>query len=208
MEAVETGKDKVKKICDAIRKQTLEPAMEEAERIIAEAKERAELIIRQTEEKAEKLLIAAEKETEKRRTVFEASMQQAARQTLETLKQQIEERLLNHDLGKLLTSKLNEPEVLASLIAAIVKAIDKEGMNGDLSAMVSAGVSARTVNELLGKQLVERLKEKSVLVGPMKAGVEIKLHKDKITIDMTDEALQELIGSFIRKDLREFLFGN
>lgn len=208
MEAVEKGKEKVKKICEALRKQTLEPAMEEAESIIESAKEKGQQIIREAEVKAEKMHQAAEKEIEKRRIVFEASMQQGARQTIETLKQQIEEELLSKHLPKLLNSKLNEPEVLAALITALVKGIEKEGTLGNLSAYISSQVPARAVNELLAKELLERLREKGVAVGPMKAGVELKLHKEKITLDLSLEALQELVGSFIRKDLREFLFGS
>lgn len=207
MQAVEKGKDKVKKICEALRKQTLEPAMEEAERIIADARVKADQIILEAEGKAEKLNVAAEREIDKRKTVFEATMQQGARQAIETLKQQIEERLLNQHLGKLLSAKLNEPEVLAKLISALVKGIEQEGIEGNLSAYVSSQIEPRAINELLTKQLLEQLREKSVSLGSMKAGVELKLHNQKITLDLTDEALKELVGGFIRKDLREFLFG-
>ena len=44
MKGFETGKDKVKKICDVLKKETLEPAKEEAERIIAAAKLRGKRI--------------------------------------------------------------------------------------------------------------------------------------------------------------------
>lgn len=206
METVETGKEKVKKICEMLRHQTLEPAMEEAERIAAEARMKAEQILEQAQHKIQKMQREAEKEIERRRVLFEASMQQGARQTVETVKQQIEELVVGQ-LGKTLSNKLSEPQVLASLITALVHAIEKEGIEGDLSVLIPSMVPARTINELLAKQLLERLKEKSVLIGPMKGGVELKLHKEKITVEMTDEALQEMIGSYIRKDLREFLFG-
>jgi V/A-type H+-transporting ATPase subunit E len=206
METVETGKEKVKKICEMLRHQTLEPAMEEAERIAAEARMKAEQILEQAQHKVQKMQREAEKEIERRRVLFEASMQQGARQTVETVKQQIEELVVGQ-LGKTLSNKLSEPEVLASLITALVHAIEKEGIEGDLSVLIPSMVPARTINELLAKQLLDRLKEKSVLIGPMKGGVELKLHKEKITVEMTDEALQEMIGSYIRKDLREFLFG-
>lgn len=206
METVETGKDKVKKICEMVRHQTLEPAMEEAERIVSEARVKEEQILEKAQQKVQKMQRDAEKEIERRRILFEATMQQGARQTVETVKQQIEELLLGL-LGKMLTSKLSEPQILASLITALVNAIEKEGIEGDLSVLIPAVVPARTINELLAKQILEKLKEKSVLVGPMKGGVELKLHKERITVEMTDEALQEMIGSYIRKDLREFLFG-
>lgn len=207
METVETGKDKVKRICDTLRRQTLEPALEEAERIVAEAKKEAEEILRKGEEKAQKMALDAAKEIDKRRSVFETSMSQAASQVLETLKQKIKQHLFSEQLMKLLAAKINEPEVLAALIKALLAAIEKEGTHGDLSVFIPALVPPRTINELLGKQLLEKLKEKSVLIGSLKAGFEIKLHQEKITLSMTDEALKELFAGYIRKDLREFLFG-
>ncbi len=45
MKGTETGKDKVKKICDILRRETLDPAISEAEQIVHLAKERAEEIV-------------------------------------------------------------------------------------------------------------------------------------------------------------------
>jgi V/A-type H+-transporting ATPase subunit E len=207
METIETGKDKVKKICDVIRKQTLEPAMEEAESIVERAKKEAEAIVKQAEEKAQKMLAEGGREVEKRKAVFEASMQQAAVQMVETLKQKVKDHLFSAHLSKLLHTKLNEPEVLSSLIKALIEGIKKEGTQGDISAYISAVVPPEKVNALLGKALLDELKEKSVLIGPMKAGCELQLHKDQVTVSITDETLKELIARYIRKDLREFLFG-
>jgi len=206
MEETDTGKDKVRKICEILRKETLEPAMEESERILSEARNRAVDVIKQAENKAAKILAEADEEVERRKAVFHASLQQGARQTLEALKQEIEQKLLSKNLSQLLTTKLNEPDVLASLIKAVLAAIREQGLGGDISAVIPSHVPARAVNELLGKEFVEQLKEKSVLVGPLKAGVEIKLLKDKVTIDLTETALKEMVSQYIRKDLRTFLF--
>ena len=37
MKGLETGKDKIQKICDALRKETLEPAKQEAREIVEKA---------------------------------------------------------------------------------------------------------------------------------------------------------------------------
>lgn len=205
---LETGKEKVKKICDILRKQTLEPALEEGQRIVAEGQQKAEQIIQQAEEQAQNILAEAERAAERHRIVCEASMKQAALQSLEVLKQDLEGHLLGSHLEKLLHHQLNEPETLAALITALVTAIKTEGLNGDISAFIPAAVPPRVVNELLGQQLLHELKDQTVLLGSMTGGVSLKLDKEKITIDMTDQALKELLGDYLRKDLREFLFGN
>ena len=61
---------------------------------------------------------------------------------------------------------------------------------------------------LLAHEILERLHEKSVLVGPLTGGIEVKLLKENITIDMSDAALKELVANYIRKDFRELIFGS
>ncbi len=45
-QATDTGKDKVKKICEVLRKETIEPAIDEARGILEEAHSKGEAIIR------------------------------------------------------------------------------------------------------------------------------------------------------------------
>ncbi|NGX39310.1 MAG: V-type proton ATPase subunit E [Chlamydiae bacterium] len=205
-QAVETGKDKVKKICEVLRKETLEPAMTEAQEILDNAKVKAEQIIEEARSKAAKIKADAEKETEKKQKIFQSSLSQGGRQSLEWLKQEIEQRLLNQNLAKLIDKASSTPEVLAKMIEAVIGAIKAEGLEADLSAIIPASVEARAVNELLGKELLDSLKEKSVLIGTMKGGIEMKLHKENITIDISDTALLDLMTRYVRKDFHKFFF--
>ena len=54
-QGMDTGKDKVKKICDVLRKETLEPAKLEADEMIESAKERAREIIALAEQEVERM---------------------------------------------------------------------------------------------------------------------------------------------------------
>lgn len=53
MKGTEPGKDKVKKICDILRRETLEPAENEAKQIIDSAKEQAKQMISAAHKEAE-----------------------------------------------------------------------------------------------------------------------------------------------------------
>ena len=147
-------------------------------------------------------------EIERQRNIFQSSLYQACKQALESLRQNIEEKLFNQELGRLFSKNMQSPDVIARLITAAVKALEKDGVEADLSVYIPAAVPARTINEMLGKDIVEKLKEKSVLVGPLTAGIEVKLHDHDITIDISDAALKELVSRYIRKDFRELFFGN
>lgn len=206
MKGLESGKDKVKKICEVLKKETLEPAKREAEEILQQAHAEAERIIAEAHAQAKNVGADAKKEIERQRNVFQSSLNQACKQSLEFLKQEIENNLFNKELSSMLTKQTQEPKVLADLITAVVKAIEKEGIDSDLTAYVSSVVPAQAVNSLIAKEILARLKEKGVVLGSMQGGVAIKLHKDNITLDITDSALKELVSQYIRKDFRDMLF--
>ncbi len=208
MKGTESGKDKVKKICDILRRETLEPAEIEAEQIIRSAKEQAEQIVAAAHKEVEKIHLEARQEIERQRNVFQSSLSQACKQAVEALKQSIEEKLFNQELTRLMTKHTQDPKVLAQLVTAVVKGIEKEGIEAALSVYIPAVVPARAVNMLLAHEILEKLKEKSVLVGPLTGGIEVKLLKENITIDISDAALKELVANYIRKDFRELVFGS
>ncbi|MCX6990107.1 MAG: V-type ATP synthase subunit E [Chlamydiae bacterium] len=206
MKGLESGKDKVKKICEVLKKETLEPAKKEAEEILHQAHATAETIISQAHEKAKDIESAAKKEIERQRNVFQSSLNQACKQSIESLKQEIENKLFSKELSNLITTQTQDPKVIAELVTAVVKAIEKEGINSDITAYVSSVVPAKTINGLLTQNVLQRLKEKEVLLGSMQGGVAVKLHKENITLDITDIALKELVSQYIRKDFRDMLF--
>lgn len=206
MKGIETGKDKVKKICDALRRETLEPAMHEAEEIIRSAKESAQGILESAHKQAAEVKAQALGEIERQKNVFQSSLTQACKQTMEALRQSIEERLLHRELASAFTKHTQDPKVLSSLIEAVIKGLEKEGVDADLSVYIPAAVPARTVNEFLGSKILEKLREKSVLLGPLTGGIELKVHGENITVDISDVALRELVANYIRKDFRKLIF--
>lgn len=207
MRGLETGKDKVKKICDVLKKETLEPAKRESEEIIAEARGEAETLVIEAQKLAEKIVSDARREIAREKEVFHASLKQACAQTLATLKQDIEEKLFNKQLASLVAKNTQDPKLLAGLITAVITALQKEGTEANLSAYIPAAVPAHDVNLLLSQEILSRLKDKSVLIGPFNGGIEVKIHQGNITLDITDTALRELVALYIRKDFREFFFG-
>lgn len=207
MKGLETGKDKVKKICDVLKRETLEPAQLEAQEIIDTARRRVDEMIAEAHRKIEEMHEIAHLEIQQQKAVFEASLSQACRQTLEAFREKIEQKLFNRELSRLITEPLQEPKVIAKLIEVVIQAIKREGIESDLSAAISSAVPAQEVNALLSREILEQLKEKSVLLSSLGGGVEIKVVDENMTIDLSDNAFKELIARYIRKDFRELLFG-
>jgi V/A-type H+-transporting ATPase subunit E len=206
MENLDTGKDKIKKICEILKNESLQPAKEEAQKILEVAEQEARNIIRDAEAKADSILQASKAKMAKERELFENSIQQAFHQGVESLRQEIENKLFNSGLAQWVNTQTADPQLAAQLITAIVNAIEKEGTSADLSALVPATVPAEKVNALLLQNILDKLREKSVVVGDFLGGVQLKLHDRNMTLDLSDAALKELIGRYVRKDFREILF--
>jgi len=208
MKGLETGKDKVKKICDLLKRETLEPAQIEAQEILETARLRSEEIIAEAHRKAEALHQVAHQEIQQQKAVFQASLSQACRQTLDSLKEKIEQKLFNPELSSLFGKPLQDPIIGAKLIEVVVQALEKEGIDANLSASISSAVSAREVNSALTSKILDRLKEKGVLLSSIGGGVEVKINDQNMTIDLSDTAFKELVANYIRKDFRDLIFNS
>ncbi len=205
---LDKGEDKIQKICDALRAETLEPAKAEAVEIVNDAKSRAEQVLADAREEAEKILENARKAMEQERNVFYSSLEQASKQSIEELRQTIEQKLFRNELQELVDKQTQDPKVIAGLITAMIKGIEKEGIHTELSAIITENVKPEQVNALLVEGILAKLKEGGVTVGEFAGGAQVKLHEKKMTIDITDQSLIDLLSGYVRKDFRKFIFGN
>lgn len=207
MKPLDKGQDKIDKICKVLKEETLAPAKEEAAKIIEDAKAEAERIIKDAQKEAEALHNKAKDEIQKERNVMETSLRQAGKQALEALRQDVEAKLFSNELSSMVRGGASGPDLIAKLIGSIIQAVDKEGAKADLTALVPATVSAKEVNAALGDAVVKKLREGGVAVGSFAGGAQVRMNADKMTIDVSDQALQELLATYVRKDFRKLLFG-
>jgi V/A-type H+-transporting ATPase subunit E len=206
MAMLETGEEKIQQICDAIRKETLEPALRDAQVILDEAALKAENILTSAQAQAESMLAQARATIEQERNVFQSSLAQAVKQSLESLRQCIENKLFSEQLQEVIDKPASNPKVIADLINSIVKSIEKEGLATDISAQIAKNVPPQEVNQLLLEGVVKRLKNNSVDVGDFKGGAKVTLKGRNMTIDISDQALKELLSAYVRKDFRTLIF--
>lgn len=207
MKKLETEEEKIEKICNLLRHETIEPAKREALAAIGEAEERARAILNRAEREAQQLLAEAREQIKKDRALFESSLELGAQQAIEMLRQHIEEHLFNSTLKEAIASLQRDPAVLARLIDAIVAAIDSAGLSADLSAHINKEVNREAVLALLADNTLKLLDNGEALqVAGISGGVQLRLIDKKISIDMTDVALRELLSAFVRKEYRKLFF--
>lgn len=208
MKTLESGQDKIQKICDKLRHETLEPAKEEAAQIIKAARKKADEILANAESQSEQMLKQAKSQIEQERTVFQSSLQQSSKQALESLRQEIEQRLFNEELQSILDKNLSDPKMIADLINGIVKALEKDGIKANLTAVIPKTVSAEQVNALLLDHAKNKLQGHPIELGKFGGGVQVKLQGKRMIIDLTSQALQELLMNYAGKNFRHTLFNH
>ena len=207
MDDLETGKDKIKKICEILKNESLEPAKQEAQRIVEIAQNQAHEMIRAGEKKALASIDEARKRIGKEKELFQQSLAAGCKQALESLRQEIEKSLFNKEISDFVEKATKDEKVAAEMVTALIRAIEKEGTSADFSALIPQSLPVERVNRLLAKEMLEKLREKSVVLGDFLGGVQVKLHDKKLVLDVSDSSLKELLGKYLRKDFRTLLFG-
>ncbi len=206
MKGLETGRDKIQKICDILKKETLEPAKQEAREVVENAHMQAAEIIKEAESKGKLLLLEVEKEIEEKKKVFQSSLQLSCRQGIELLKQKIEEELFDRQLSEVVAETMKDPHLIVKIITSLLASFAEKGIEDELAVLIPKSISPRSINALLLSKDLERLKNQAVEIGDFNGGVQLRLKDRKITIDISDAAVRELIALYIRRDFREMIF--
>ena len=99
-----------------------------------------------------------------------------------------------------------EPKVIANLLNSFMKAMEEKGVEEDFVAHIPKGITPRVINEMLAARILERLENQTCVASDIGGGVQIQLKGRQITIDISDAVVRELIGQYIRSDLRDLVF--
>ncbi len=203
MNDLKSSKNKIQEICDLIKRDTLEPAREEADRLIAEAEKSAEKIVSDAKQQAAEIVEQARKQAKKDKEILQSNMNQAAKQAQEALRQEIETNLFQKLLGEKVANALCDEPSLAKLVTSLVAAIEKQGMGASLELIIPQCVDSKKLAEEIGQEALQRIKMESQ---PLKGGFKLILKDEYLTLDMSDQTVAQLLGSYVRKDFRDLFF--
>jgi V/A-type H+-transporting ATPase subunit E len=202
---LETANNKVKEICDVLRRETLEPAQNEAKRIILDAEKEAEELIRKAKEEALRIKEETKLELKKEMEVHNGSIQLAIRQGVSALRQEIEKifsAILSRDIEMVMSSE----DAISRAVSVIFELIEKNGLGVNLGVLIPKHVDIQAICKRLVEKFKHKLQSSAIPVDGIKGGVEIKLIDKKISIEMTDVAVKELLASYVIPELRAQIF--
>ena len=199
--------NKLQELTDRLYKEGLSKGKEEGEAILAEASRKAEEIIAAAKKEADAVLRDARKEAEDFRTKVEGDVKMAATQSIQAVR---------NDIENLMVGKLTDSAVNASLadVEFIKEAIKAVAMN--FNAQEAVYLEA-VLPEALKGELEPFIKGE--LAGALKGGISASFSK-KVSggfnigpkdgsyfISFTDETFRSLISEYLRPATRKILFG-
>jgi V/A-type H+-transporting ATPase subunit E len=193
----------LKGIIEKIKEEGVEEGEKKAADIISQAEERARNAMGSAEKEGEDIIKKAEKEAEKLRKNGEEALQQASRDVLLSLRQEIValfDRVIKEETAKQLS-----PELLKGMITTLVEKFEK---NGETDVEVLLSAKDKTALE---KMLLTGLKEKMAKGVTLKASPKVEKGfmiggKGKESYyDFTDEAITEAFKAFLNPKITGLL---
>jgi|GEM_PF-1894646 len=196
----------LEKILSRIEEETLDPAKQEADKIVRDAKERAEEIVKQAELERDQILSSGRATLAKEQEVIRSSLKQAGVEGLESLRQKVQGEFFEKTLVNLVDKKMSEREVLDKIIDALLQALKNSGFDSRFSLVLPKAISSKDLAEVAAKHALSSL-QADAKVGELSGGVQVQLHDRHLTLDFSSKAVSDLLLPYLRKELRELLFG-
>ena len=202
---LETAESKIQEICEKLRKETLDPARNEARHILESAEKRAEEIVEEAKRKAELSKEEARTDFQNQKSMNEVALDLAIKQALAKLQEEVM-KIFNRELANSLLKETEKSDVIREMLQALIRAVEKDGFTGDIQAVLPKALPIDVLFAQLTHQVAHRLHREKVILGDFGGGVALKLVDRKIVIDMSDRALKELLSSYAQEGLREKIF--
>lgn len=206
MRLLETGNEKVKKICEVLKKETLEPARLQAEEILELARKEADRLIKQAHDKAHQMVKETEDRIKKQEEVFKASINIAFKQVIGKLKSEIETKLFHPALLETVKHHLSNTQMIAESIKVIIDGLSKSGLEADAKIILSKKFTSEQLAQVIAAAGLENWKNKIFSIGDFGSGLQIRMDKMHMIIDLTDESVEQMLLEFASDNLKKIIF--
>ena len=190
-------------VIEKIKSEGIGKAEEEAKALIKEAEEKAKKIGEEAKRSKTEIIKKAEEESRKIKETAEASIKQAARDVIISLRSRIE-KLFDTVIKKEITGQM-KGDLVKEIIVKMVTECAKTG-EMDLEILLSEQEKEQTRGALEGL-LQEELKKGVVLkVAPkLEKGFRIGKKGTNEYYDFSDEAVAEAFSFYLNKKIREII---
>lgn len=199
--------NKLQELTDKLYKEGLSKGKEEGEAILAKAQSKAAEIVEAAQKKAEEIIKKAENDAKDYQVKVEGDVKMAATQSIQSVKREIENLMLNGMIGGKATSALSSADFVKEIITSVAKNFNSQE-SVDLELTLPENLRNELepfVNDELAKSLSNGVTAK--FSGKIGGGFRIAPKDGSYYIDLTSEAFEALIGEYMRPATRKMLFG-
>lgn len=195
-------------LLDKIQSEGIAKAEAEKNAVIESAKAESAKIIENAKKEAAEIIRKAEEEAEMSRTKGAAAIKQAARDVIIALRADMEKRLKNlaaDCLGEAMT-----PEVMSKIVLEMVKAYREKNPSGEATVeILLQQKDAANLEKRLKAGVLEKLKADAVISvgGDFSSGLQIGFKGSDVFLDFSDDALTDVICSYVGPKLAAAIKG-
>ncbi|MCI4624822.1 MAG: hypothetical protein L3V56_02570 [Candidatus Magnetoovum sp. WYHC-5] len=205
MNSLQDG-DKVQRISEFLKASAIEPAQKEAKSIIDKANAQKSIIIEEARREAQKILESAQDKIKETHFAMESALRIAAKQAINSLKIEIEETLLNKTIAKPLVTALNDQQLLRDLLSEIAKSYIKNNFTGNIDILLSQQTKDK-LKDFVQYEMAKGLKNTlNISHEIVPSGCKVFMKDNKVEIDITYEAVSELLFAYLKPEIRHYLF--
>ncbi|MCH9740996.1 MAG: hypothetical protein K0U38_09190 [Epsilonproteobacteria bacterium] len=194
----------VQALVDKLHLQGVKAGKEEAEAILQKANEKAKQIIEEAEQRAKVIQEEAIQELEAEKKATHEAFKIALRNSVLTLKNQLFMQFKTH-LQKLITQKLQDENFLEEMILTISSNIQSDE---NIELIVGRVENYESRQDAFIESIVEKMTTEGIKLGKLnRQGIKIQFIENNLEIDLSDEALTDLIYQLIIPRYQEMFDG-
>ncbi|MDD4058522.1 MAG: hypothetical protein PHO95_06445 [Bacteroidales bacterium] len=200
--------NKLQELTDKLYKEGLSKGKQEADEMVAKAKKEAATILADARAESEKIISSAKKEAQDVKQKMETEIKMAFRQTVTSLKNQIENTLISNSINKPVSGVSESSSFLKDLVMSAISAFNPKG-NDMVSLSLLLPENKRAELESFFKSEATKQMQEGVEIrfdNKLQNGFKIGPAKEGYHISFTDKDLQLLFSEYLKPKTREFLF--
>jgi V/A-type H+/Na+-transporting ATPase subunit E len=208
----------VDRLISRLRDDGVRAGQEESQRIISEAEARAARIVHEATKEAEAIRAKAREEAQSLEQVTQGALQLAGRDAMLQLRNEVRSAFEQY-VRRLVIQSTADPEFIRSLILILAgEAVDKHIRDKEAHVYLSKAIldkegspEMRQKSTQFLKALSSELLRKGITLIPsddVRGGARVRLVHEQVEIDLSDQAITELLIRHLSPRIREIMSGS
>lgn len=202
--------NKLQELTDKLYNEGLSKGKQEAEEMVAKAKKDAAAILADARAESDKIVSAAQKDALDIKQKMETEIKMAFRQTITTLKNQIENTLISNSINKPVTAVADNTSFLKELIMSAISAFNPKGSDMVSLSLLLPENKRIELESFFKSEATKQIKDSVEIKfdNKIQNGFKIGPAKEGYHISFTDKIFSIFSVSFSNQKLASFYLMN